>query len=101
MHWTCLVVSTSAQKLDVDVFNPLIHGLCESGNLNMAREFFHRISAEGLVPSVITYNIMINGLCRLGELKWAEELFVGMEENDCAPDVHHVQHDDAGALSSE
>ncbi|CAN1239710.1 Putative pentatricopeptide repeat-containing protein At1g12700, mitochondrial [Linum grandiflorum] len=55
--------------------------MCKGGKIKEAKEFFSRLSIDGIQPDARTYTILINGLCREGLLDEAYGLFRTMEKN--------------------
>ena len=66
---------------DIVIYNILIDGFCNVGELTTAREIFSSLFAKGLQPNVQTYNIMIKGFCKNGLVDEANELLEKMDSN--------------------
>ncbi|MFQ6671474.1 hypothetical protein Gotur_036007 [Gossypium turneri] len=45
----------SKLELDTVCYNILIDGLCKSGYIEVGKELFHKLSVNGLKPSVYTF----------------------------------------------
>lgn len=74
--------------LDTCSFNIVIHGLCKTGQVDKAFEFFNVMGSFGCLPDTASYNSMINGFCKLGDVDRALELFEEIHSQPgLAPDV--------------
>lgn len=74
--------------LDTCSFNIVIHGLCKTGQVDKAFEFFNIMRNFGCLPDTTSYNSLINGLCKLGDVDGALELFRGFHSQPgLSPDV--------------
>ena len=59
---------------DIVIYSILIDGLCNVGNLTVARELF--------------YSLPTKGLCKEGLLEKASEIFEKMDGSGCSPNDH-------------
>ncbi|KAG6775173.1 hypothetical protein POTOM_018604 [Populus tomentosa] len=75
---------------DLITYSILLDGLFKthviSGEHEVAKELFSKLSADGIRPTVRTYNVMIKGLPKEGLSDEAYELFRKMEDDGLLPD---------------
>jgi pentatricopeptide repeat protein len=57
-----------------------------AGKLEVAKELFSKLSADGIRPDIWTYNVMIKGLLKEGLSDEAYEFFRKMEDDGFLPD---------------
>ena len=56
-------------KPDIITDSILVHGLCEDGRLQYARQLLGEMQAKGLTPDIVTCGSLLDGLCKNGKLK--------------------------------
>ncbi|RCV33135.1 hypothetical protein SETIT_7G058100v2 [Setaria italica] len=91
------------------VYHCLIKGFCTHGGLVKVKELlsemiskarrikeakylFDSISANKLVPSIVTYSLMITNFINEGLLEEADDIFSAMEKAGCAPNSRLLNH---------
>ncbi|XP_029119440.2 pentatricopeptide repeat-containing protein At1g19720 [Elaeis guineensis] len=72
---------------DLVTWNSIISGHCHWGENEEALQFFERMRAEGVKPSVVTLNILIANYMHSGNTKLAMELMEQMESYGVISDV--------------
>ncbi|XP_008797359.2 pentatricopeptide repeat-containing protein At1g19720 [Phoenix dactylifera] len=68
-------------------WNSIISGHCHWGENEVALQFFERMRAEGVKPSMVTWNILIANYMQSGSPELAMELMEQMESYGVVPDV--------------
>ncbi|KAG6773345.1 hypothetical protein POTOM_020616 [Populus tomentosa] len=76
------------KKLEPDIIlcTILIEGMFIAGKLEVAKELFSKLFADGIRPTIRTYNVMIKGLLKEGLSDEAYDLFRKMEDDGFLPD---------------
>ena len=72
---------------NIVIYNILIDGLCNVGNLTVVRELFYSLPVKGLQPNVRTYTITLKGLCKEGLIEEAC-VFEKMDGSSFSPNNH-------------
>ncbi|XWS19641.1 hypothetical protein CRYUN_Cryun31cG0033100 [Craigia yunnanensis] len=62
----------------VVTYSSLIHGLCQSKNINEAIGLLEEMKSNGIEPNVFTYSSLMDGLCKYGRSSEAMELLETM-----------------------
>ncbi|KAL0668174.1 hypothetical protein Bca4012_030878 [Brassica carinata] len=70
-------------------YNTLIHGFCQTGDLNAAQDLFPEMISSGVCPDTVTCNTLLDGLCDNGKLKDALEMFKVMQKSMMDLDATH------------
>ncbi|GAA0147343.1 hypothetical protein LIER_07067 [Lithospermum erythrorhizon] len=75
-------------SLSTSSFNIVIIGLCSTGKVDKAMEFFGFMKSLGCFPDTVTYNALINGFCKIGDVERARELIKEMQlQGGVSPNV--------------
>jgi pentatricopeptide repeat protein len=81
-----VVKEGGACSLDVVVYNTVIHGLCNEGEVSKACSLFNEMIQQGVVPDAVTYSMIIHGLFKVGEVSKAELVIRQMVDEGVQPD---------------
>ncbi|KAG9135385.1 hypothetical protein Leryth_007163 [Lithospermum erythrorhizon] len=69
-------------------FNIVINGLCTTGEVDKALEYFGNMRSFGCFPDTITYNSLVKGFCKIGDMDRARKLVREMQSQiGVSPDV--------------
>ncbi|XAR71514.1 hypothetical protein NMG60_11028824 [Bertholletia excelsa] len=68
------------------IYNPVIDGLCKSGNVDEANVIVAEMEAKKCNPDKVTFTILIIGHCMKGKMSEAINIFNKMHAIGCAPD---------------
>ncbi|KAF3542837.1 hypothetical protein DY000_02000777 [Brassica cretica] len=67
------VAKTLGCQQTVEVYNSLLHALCEVRMFHGAYALIRRMIRKGIKPDKRTYSILVNGWCSAGKMKEAQE----------------------------
>ncbi|XP_057961120.1 pentatricopeptide repeat-containing protein At5g16420, mitochondrial [Malania oleifera] len=96
MHWLCKKGKIwEAKKLfdefekgsipSVLVYNTLIAGMCEQGELHGAGRLWDDMVEKGYSPNAFTYNMLIKGFCKVGNAREGVRVLEEMLDKGCLP----------------
>ena len=68
-------------------YNSLIHGWCQTKNMNKAIYLLGEMVNNGLNPDVVTWSTLIGGFCKAGKPVAAKELFFIMHKHGQLPNL--------------
>ncbi|CAH8381438.1 unnamed protein product [Eruca vesicaria subsp. sativa] len=79
------VEKTLKCKQTVEVYNSLLHALCEVKMFHGAYGLIRRMIRKGLRPDKRTYSVLVNGWCSAGKMKEAQEFLDEMSRKGFNP----------------
>ena len=65
--------------LNVVTYSTIVHGLCNTGQMEDTTGFFNEMLNKGLSPNVVSYTI-IHGYCKCDMMKDAQIMLKEMED---------------------
>ncbi|KEH26219.1 putative pentatricopeptide [Medicago truncatula] len=82
------VIGLKAQtglKPSVEDFYPLISGVCEAGDVGLARLYFHHMKTDVGIPRCDSFYFLVDSLCKIGEFEHAFDDAMDMIRVGCVP----------------